>query len=205
MTGSSPAPVPSFGEGPALPAWLERPRRALAVIGEIEMVLAILALVFVVVLSGSQAILRYTVDASLWWAQEVAQLTIVIAYFFGVSYVYKARQYILIEFLSMRLPVRLQLLLYIFAQVLAIIFAATVVVLIIRFSPTLLNMVTPTLRLPDLLRAIPLGIASTMIVITSFYYLAFALWAFANRVPGDTLEEIERMALVSELQAEPAE
>ena len=203
MTDISSTPVPSHREGPELPAWLETPRRVLAVIGRIEMVLAVIALIFVVTLSGAQAILRYTIDASLWWAQEVAQLTIVIAYFFGVSYVYKARQYILIEFLSMKFPIRVQMLMYLFAQILAILFSGTVVVLIWRFAPALMGMMTPTLRLPDLVRALPLAIASTMIVITSLYYFAFGLWALLTGVDGVTVDEIERRALISSMPDEP--
>jgi TRAP-type C4-dicarboxylate transport system permease small subunit len=186
---------PDLG-GPPLPTWLETGKRFLAVIGRIELTLAVIALVIVVVLSAAQAILRYTIGASLWWAQEVAQLTIVVAYFFGVSYLFKIRQYILVEFLSLKFSIRIQLMLYVFAQILTIAFTATVFVLLIRFAPMLLQMTTPTLGLPELLRSLPLAIASTMMVVTSLYYLAFGLWALATNVPGTSLDEIEQMALI---------
>lgn len=187
---------PELG-GPALPPWLESGKRILAVIGKIELTLAVIALVIVVVLSAAQAILRYTIGASLWWAQEVAQLTIVIAYFFGISYLFKIRQYILIEFLSMKMSVRIQLMLYIMAQILTILFTATVFVLLVRFAPMLMQMTTPTLGLPEFLRSLPLAIASTMMVLTSLYYLAFALWALLTGVSGETLDDIEEMALIA--------
>lgn len=187
---------PNLG-GPVLPSWLETGRRVLATIGRIELTLAVIALVIVVVLSAAQAILRYTIGTSLWWAQEVAQLTIVIAYFFGVSYLFKIRQYILVEFLSMKLSIRIQLMLYIMAQVLTIAFTATVFVLLIRFAPMLWNMTTPTLGLPEFLRSLPLAIASTMMVVTSLYYLAFGLWALSTGVPGSSLDEIEQLALIA--------
>lgn len=182
--------------GPTLPSWLESGKRILAFIGRIELTLAVIAMVIVVVLSGAQAILRYTIGASLWWAQEVAQLTIVIAYFFGISYLFKIRQYILIEFLSLKFSIRIQLMFYIFAQILTILFTATVFVLLVRFAPMLLQMTTPTLGLPEFLRSLPLAIASTMMVVTSIYYLAFGIWALATGLPGDTLDEIESLALI---------
>lgn len=189
-------------DGPVLPSWLAAGKRFLAVIGKVELTLAVIALAIVVVISGSQAILRYTIDASLWWAQEVAQLTIVIAYFFGVSYLFKIRQYILIEFLSMKLNIRIQLMLYIMAQVLTIAFTVTVFVLLMRFLPILMDMTTPTLGLPEFLRSAPLAIASTMMALTSFYYLAFGIWALVTGVEGDTLEEIEELALIAEAPLE---
>lgn len=200
MTETVTVPGPHSG-GPALPPWLERTRRVLAVIGGIEMVLAVTALSVVVVLSGAQAILRYTIGASLWWSQEVAQLTILVAYFFGVSYVFKARQYILIEFVSAQFSMRVQLIFYIFAQVMTIVFALTTVVLIWRFAPLLMNMVTPTLRLPDLIRALPLGIASVMLALTSLYYLAFGIWALSRGITGSSLYEVEARALVATMAA----
>lgn len=197
------APGPALPQGPELPRWLAGPRRILAAIGRVELVLAITALIVVVVLSGAQAILRYTVNASLWWAQEVAQLTIVVAYFFGVSYVVKAQQEILIEFLAHKMPLRVQLVMYAFAQLLTIAFSATVLVLIWRFAPALMGMVTPTLQLPDLVRIAPLGIASAMIVLTGFYYLAWALWALSARLDAPSLPALEQTALIATLPPDP--
>lgn len=193
---------PAMG-GPTLPSWLESGRRVLAFIAQIELTLAVIALVIVVVLSAAQAILRYTIDASLWWAQEAAQLTIVVAYFFGISYLFKIRQYILIEFLSMKMSIRVQLMMYIVAQIITIVFTATIFVLLVRFAPMLLQMTTPTLGLPELLRSMPLAIASTMMVLTSLYYLAFGIWALSTGVNGNSLDDIEEMALITTMPDEP--
>lgn len=187
---------PILGD-PALPSWLETGRRVLSVFGRIELTLAVIALSAVVIISASQAILRYTIGASLWWAQEVAQLTIVIAYFFGVSYIFKIRQYILIEFLSTMASIRIQLLMYIFAQILTIAFAATVAFLLYRFAPMLMRMYTPTLGLPEFLRSAPLAIASVMMVLTSIYYLIFGVWAIVKGLDGDSIDELEHMALIA--------
>lgn len=189
-------------DGPTLPHWLASAKRVLGVIGRIELTLAVIALVIVVVLSAAQAILRYTIGASLWWAQEVAQLTIVVAYFLGVSYLFKIRQYILIEFLSMKLSIRNQLRLYVVAQIITIVFTATVFVLLMRFAPMLMQIYTPTLGLPEFLRSVPLAIASTMMVVTSLYYLAFGLWALSAGVDGTSLDEVEELALIARPPAE---
>lgn len=189
-------------DGPTLPPWLASGKRILVFIGRIELTLAVIAMVIVVVLSGAQAILRYTIGASLWWAQEVAQLTIVISYFFGISYLFKIRQYILIEFLSLKFSVRIQLMFYIFAQILTILFTATVFVLLMRFAPMLMQMTTPTLGLPEFLRSLPLAIASTMMVVTSIYYLAFGIWALVTAVPGTSLDEIEELAIIGYMPEE---
>ncbi|WP_029066087.1 TRAP transporter small permease [Labrenzia sp. DG1229] len=185
------------GSEMSLPSPLQRTRRLLRLVGKAELIVAIVALVLVVTLSGVQAILRYTLDVSLWWAQESAQLTILVAYFFGASYVFKARQYILVEFFCHLFNIRVQMAFYVLAQVLTTIFAITTVALLVRFAPLLLTTYTPMLRLPELLKMAPLAIASAMIALTSLYYLAFALWAFFSKVEGDSVDEIERLALLA--------
>lgn len=184
-------------DGPALPSWLETGRRILLLIGRTELFLAATALSIVAIVSGAQAILRYTIGASLWWAQEVAQLTIILSYFFGVSYLFKIRQYILIEFVSMMMSIRIQLVLYIIAQILTIIFTGTVLVLLIRYAPALMRQTTPSLGLPEFIRSVPLAIASAMMVLTSIYYLAFGVWALLAGVSAKYLDDIEYMALIA--------
>src|SRR5690606_10649934 len=101
---------------PSLPRGLAVFRQLLAFIGRLELLLAILALVMVVAISAAQAFLRYFFGTSLWWAQEIAETAIMICYFLGISYVFKTRQEIYIEFVSSMLPVRMQLVLYMFEQ-----------------------------------------------------------------------------------------
>ncbi len=183
---------------PRLPLPLERARRVLAVIGRAELAFAIFALAVVVVLSGAQALLRYAFGTSLWWAQEVSGNLMLFGYFLGASYIFKTRQYILIEFLSERLPLAVQRVLYLFAQVAAIAFAGTLAYLTIQFAPTLLGMRSPVLGLSAILTGIPVGLAAAMIALTSLYYLAFGLWAFRQSGAGSTLGEIEAIGLVLE-------
>ena len=159
--------------------------------------LAIAALVIVVVLAVAQALLRYTVSASLWWAQEIAENTIMVAYFLGVSYVFKTRQYIVIEFVSGTLPMRLQMVLYLVAQVLAAVFAVAVLYLVWLFLPTLMNMTTPVLKLPAWVTEAPLVVASVMIAVTSVYYLAYGAWALASGLAVADLYEMEAPGLIA--------
>ena len=184
------------GHDDHLPRGLAVFRQLLRTIGRIELGLAIAALVVVVALSTAQAFLRYGMSASLWWAQEIAENTIMITYFFGVSYVFKTRQYIVIEFVSSIAPIRLQMVFYLIAQVLAFVFAIAVLWLVWLFSPTLMNMTTPVLKLPAVITPGPLIIASAMIALTSVYYLAFGVWALVTGLKGYVIEEIERRGIV---------
>ncbi len=179
-----------------LPRGLAAFRRLLRTIGNIELTLAVIALVVVILLSAAQTFLRYTFSASLWWAQEIAENTIMIAYFFGVSYVFKARQYIVIEFVNNIAPMRVQMVFYLVAQILAFIFCIALLWLVYLFSPTLFNMTTPVLKLPAYITPLPLIVASAMIALTSIYYLAYAVWAMAAGSTGSSLYEMEAAALI---------
>lgn len=174
-----------------LPRGLAGFRRLLRLTGQVELVTAIIALIVVVVLSGAQAFLRYSIGASLWWAQEVAENTIMITYFLGISYVFKTRQYIIVEFVSSALPIRVQLVFYVIAQILAFVFTLAILYLVYLFSPTLLNMTTPVLRLPAIITPGPLIVASAMIALTSVYYLALAIWALWKGPVGHVIEDTE--------------
>lgn len=185
-----------------LPRALERARRILALVGRAEMALAIVALIVVVALAAAQALLRYAFGTSLWWAQEISGTTMLFGYFLGASYIFKTRQYILIEFLSDLMPLRVQKLLYLLAQLAAILFTGALVVLTVQFAPTLIGMRSPVLGLSGLLTGIPVGLAAALIVATSLYYLVFALWAFRQPGAGGTLHEIEALGLILTPQGE---
>src|SRR6267154_1253890 len=79
-------------------------RRALAAVAFVELWVAMAAFVFVIVLTMVQVSYRYLLSGSIWWAQEIAQLAMLVAYFLGIAYVYKAKQDIIVGFLLKRLP-----------------------------------------------------------------------------------------------------
>lgn len=179
-----------------LPAGLAAFRRLLAWVGRAELVTAIAALLVVVLLSAAQAFLRYLVGASLWWAQEIAETMILVCYFFGISYVFKTRQEIVIEFLSAMAPVRFQVVLFVLEQVFVLIFVVALLWLTHRFSTTMFNMQTPVLKLPAAVTFAPLVVASMMMALTALYYMGFGLWALRNGGPATTLAEIEDRGLI---------
>lgn len=180
-----------------LPKGLAVFRQFLAWVGRAELLLAIVALIVVVVLSATQAFLRYFWGGSLWWAQEVAETTILVTYFLGISYVFKTRQEIYIEFVAMLTPLRVQIAMFIFEQLVALTFALALLWLVWLFSPTMLNMQTPLLKLPGWAPFAPLIFSTAMIGLTSVYYCAFGLWALAGRPEGaSSLIEVESRGLV---------
>ena len=97
-------------------------RKILAAIGFAELWVAMAAFVFVIALTMVQVIYRYAFAGSIWWAQEIAQLGMLIAYFFGIAYVYKAKQDIVVGFLVSRLSRRVQVGLTTFTQILIVLF-----------------------------------------------------------------------------------
>lgn len=183
-------------EGRAMPRGLVLLRQFLAAVGRAELVLAVFALIIVVILSAAQAGLRYVGGMSLWWAQEVAEVTILFTYFLGISYVFKTRQEIYIEFVAMLTPVRVQLGMFIFEQLVSLAFALALLWLVWLFAPVMLNMQTPLLKLPGWAPYIPLIFSTLMIALTSVYYCLYGLWAMSSATAETSLAEIEERGIV---------
>ena len=123
MTGNA-AAAAGPGGGGGLTEDLAGLRRILAWVGIAELWLAVAAFAAVVLLTIVQVGLRYFFEGSLWWAQEVSQMMILVAYFQGIAYAFKTRQYIVINFLAERLSPAAQLYCYLFAQVLVVVFCS---------------------------------------------------------------------------------
>lgn len=192
MTGDISSPIAP----PALPRGLAAARRFLAWVGRVELVLAIAALLVVVVLSCAQTFLRYSVGGSLWWAQEIAENMILVCYFSGVSYVFKTRQEIYIEFAASLAPIRGQVTLFVVEQVVTIAFSLALLWLVWLFSPTMFNMQSPVLKLPGWVTFAPLVFSSAMIAVTSAYYLAFGIWALSRGTGDNRIAEVEARGLI---------
>ncbi|HEV7276812.1 MAG TPA: TRAP transporter small permease subunit [Devosiaceae bacterium] len=186
-----------------LPRGLAVCRRLLATLGRVELVLAIVALVIVVALSTAQAGLRYLFGISMWWAQEIAEFTVLVTYFFGIAYVFKTRREIYIEFLTLMLPIRGQIALLVLEQVFTCVFAVAVLWLVLLFLPTMFNMQSPVLKLPGFVTYVPLVISSVSILLTSVYYGAFGVWAHRHQVGGQTIHGVEQHGLILNPWAEP--
>ena len=165
--------------------------KALRLVGRLELLLMLVTFIGVVGLVSVQVILRYLFDFGIVWAQEVSQLLMLVAYFFGTSYVYKARQYLIIEFFFDRLPERWRLILYLATQALTVAFCTMLLVELIGIAPGQLRMKTHILHLPRLYSSLPLAIASASMAATAVYYGVRVALAARPGSTGRTLAEIE--------------
>ena len=171
-------------------------RKVLAAIGTVELWVAMTAFVFVIVLTMVQVLYRYLLAGSIWWAQEVAQLGMLIAYFLGISYVYKAKQDIVVGFLLSRLPLRLQAALAIATQILIALFCLLLVVTGLELAPSQLVFFTYILNIPRFYSTLPLIIASASMSLAATYY-AIAAWQ-ARKLSGAEADEAQRKSLIAE-------
>src|SRR5258705_1162668 len=169
-------------------------RKVLAAVGFVELWVAIAAFVFVVGLTMTQVLYRYLLAGSIWWAQEIAQLAMLVAYFFGIAYVYKAKQDIIVGFLVNRLSRRVQVALTIFTQVLIVMFCLFLVVTGLELAPAQLVFFTYILNIPRFYSTLPLIIASASMAMTAVYY-AIAAWQ-SRHVGTEAAEEAERKHLI---------
>jgi len=175
---------------------LARVRQALGVLGAIELYIALAAFAFVASLTAVQVVYRYGFDGAIWWAQEVAQLGMLVAYFFGISYVYKANQDIVVIFAFRLFPRRVQAIGYVLIQLLVAVFCGFVAVEGIRLAPNQLVFKTYILNIPKFYSTLPLIIASLSMIVTALYYAA-SVWSLARRDGfADEVETLEGRALI---------
>jgi len=168
-------------------------RKILAAIGLIELSVAMTAFVFVIALTMVQVLYRYLLAGSIWWAQEIAQLGMLIAYFFGIAYVYKAKQDIVVGFLVKRLPRPVRLVLAIGTQIAIALFCLFLVVTGLALAPSQLVFFTYILNIPRFYSTLPLIIASASMALSAVY-CAIAAWQ--SRDASGSAEEIDRKTLI---------
>jgi TRAP-type transport system small permease protein len=181
-----------------LPAGLAMLRRALRVVALAERYLASATFLAVVALSCTEVAMRYLFRSSLWWSQEVALLLMLVAYFFGASYVFKTRQYVVVDLLVQRLPIHLHVQLYLLAQALIGSVAAVILVQAIGLAPSQLQFYTFILDIPKFYSTLPLLLAALSILVTTLYY-GVAMWWLARAAGGGrSLAALEAQVLVIE-------
>jgi TRAP-type C4-dicarboxylate transport system permease small subunit len=169
-------------------------RRVLAAIGAIELWVAMAAFVFVIMLTMVQVLYRYLLAGSIWWAQEVAQLGMLIAYFLGIAYVYKAKQDIVVGFLVSRLSRPVQVALTVGTQVLIALFCTFLVVTALELAPSQLVFFTYILNIPRFYSTLPLIIASASMALAAVYY-AIVAWQ-SRHLAASEAEEVEKRSLI---------
>ena len=164
-----------------------RVARALGLLGWIELAITVAAFTSVIVLVSAQIFFRYVLDVGLVWVQEVSQLLILTAYFFGISFVFKSRRYLIVSILFDRFPEAAKLPLYIGCQVLTAAFCAMLFVELLGIAPQQLYMKTYILHIPRFYSSLPLLLASISMTLTAVYYTVEAI---RMRSAGD-LDTIE--------------
>ena len=164
-----------------------RVARALGLLGRVELAITVAAFSGVIVLVSAQIFFRYFFDVGLVWVQEVSQLLILTAYFFGISFVFKARRYLIVSILFDRFPEAAKLPLYIGCQVLTAAFCSMLFVELLGIAPQQLHMKTYILHIPRFYSSLPLLIASISMTLTAVYYTVEAI---RTRSVGD-LDTIE--------------
>lgn len=171
-------------------------RKVLAAIGLVELWVAMAAFVFVVGLTMTQVLYRYLLAGSIWWAQEIAQLAMLVAYFFGIAYVYKAKQDIIVGFLVNRLRRPVQVALSIVTQILIVVFCLFLVVTGLELAPAQLVFFTYILNIPRFYSTLPLILASASMAVTAIYY-AIVAWQ-SRKLPPEAAEKADRDALIAD-------
>lgn len=195
MTASAP--------GRHLPGGLAAFRRALRALGVIELNVALTAFSAAVVLNIVQIALRYMITYSIWWAQEVSLLLMMIAYFLGISCVFRKRQYVIVQFLVDMFPPRLQVHAYMFAQVLTVVFCLVVLVAGLRTAGDLLTTYSVILHFPEFYWTLPLLVAAVSIIATTIYF-TLVVAAAHRRDPDAPLTVLEAGGLIDDPIAELA-
>lgn len=175
------------GSSAALATW----RRGLYWVGRTELAISVAAFAIVAALTTWQVVLRYGFAGSIWWAQEVAQLAMLVSYFFGIAYVCKANQDVVIHFVAQRLPAHWQRPLYLAVQALIAAFCLVVAVVGLLLAPQQLRFKTYILNIPKFYSTLPLILASLSMAATAAYFglAAWLRWRRDPDAPGlDALE-----------------
>lgn len=175
---------------------LQASRRVLIALGFAELAVAMVSFWIILALVVAQVLARQ-LSYSLWWAQEWTELLIMYAYFLGTSFIYQARQMIIMEFLIASWRLRWRIWLYVFTQFLVIVFCAVVVVAAVRIARQELDFPSFVIGVPRFYWTLPLIIGSISMCLTSLYFAVAAVVAARDLPPDAPLSEIEeRYALV---------
>jgi TRAP-type C4-dicarboxylate transport system permease small subunit len=164
---------------------MDRFKVALLFWGRIERNSAILAFCSVVIINITQIVLRYVFEYSIFWVQEISQLLMLYAYFVGTSSVFRIRGYVLVEFFTKKMSIKLQRLCYGLAQILTII-----IYWIIEELPRQMKTYSVILHIPRFFSYLPLLIGSISITAITIYYSIEVLMA-CQKDKNKSISEIE--------------
>ena len=185
----------SIGGGVKLPKGLAASRRVLRQIGRAELAIAVVSFSAVVVLNIIEISLRYALNRSIWWSQEVSLLLMMVAYYVGISCVFRMRQYVTIDILVERLPPATQRYAYYFAQLCTVIFCLVALSAGFIMVPRLLTAYTVILHVPQFYMTLPLLWALASMTATTLYY-GLAVWYGGGQMKDKPLVMFESELLV---------
>lgn len=181
--------------GVKLPAGMAALRRILEQIGRAELTIAVVSFSSVVVLNIIEISLRYALNRSIWWSQEISLLLMMVAYYVGISCVFRMRQYVTIDILVERLSPKAQLYAYYFAQLCTVIFCVVALAAGFIMIPRLLTAYTVILHVPQLYMTLPLLWALVSMIATTLYY-GLAMWCGRRQMKDKPIVMFERELLV---------
>ena len=178
-----------------LPKGLVALRRVLRQIGRVELVIAMITFSSVVVLNIIEISLRYSLNRSVWWSQEISLLLMMAAYYIGISCVFRMRQYVTIDILVERMRPKAQRCAYYFAQLCTVVFCLVALVVGFTIVPRLLTSYTVILHVPQFYLTLPLLWALASMTATTVYY-GLAVWYAGGKMGEKPLILLEQDLLV---------
>ncbi len=190
MPAERPAPPAAACGAPELPGGLAAFRRALRAWGRVELLVAVAAFVFVVLINIAQITVRYGFEGSIFWVQEFSLLLMLVAYFIGASCVFRLRHYVIVDFFMQRVSPAWQHRAYWLAQILTVVFCAVIVMETLAEAPRQMRTYSVILHFPRFYNYLPLIIASLSMIVTSIYF-ALAVYSLRTQNPDRTIADIE--------------
>jgi TRAP-type C4-dicarboxylate transport system permease small subunit len=178
-----------------LPKFLAAARRILRQVGRAELAIAVVSFSAVVVLNIIEITMRYVLNRSIWWSQEVSLMLMMVAYYVGISCVFRMRQYVTIDILVEHLPPAAQRCAYYFAHLCTAIFCLVALAAGFSMVPRLLTAYTVILHVPQFYMTLPLMWALTSMAATTLYY-GLAVWYGGRQMGKEPLLSLERELLV---------
>ena len=179
-----------------LPKVLAAARRILRQVGRAELAIAVVSFSAVVALNIIEISMRYALNRSIWWSQEVSLLLMMVAYYVGISCVFRMRQYVTIDILVERLPPTAQRCAYYFAHLCTVIFCLVALAAGFSMVPRLLTAYTVILHMPQFCMTLPLMWALTSMTATTLYY-GLAVWYGGIHMGKEALRDLEQELLVT--------
>jgi TRAP-type C4-dicarboxylate transport system permease small subunit len=167
-------------------------RKLVRRIGVVELILCKIIISWIVLLTGVSILLRYGFNYSLHWSQEIILLSAQYLYFLGAAYIFKVKEYIIMEYFFTKLPEMLKIPTIVTIHLLMLFFLGLVVwqsFLVIMKQWSISSFV---LNLPRGHWTIPVFLGCISIALTLTYYLLVYLkhWRH-DKKPRPDLAELE--------------